>query len=681
MKTYSVEHVLCKKLAYVPGTYSNIGRLILVVPLDPLPLSFNKSSTTINSSTSNSQQQNDINEQEDLALTLNFYAQIFRFNEILEFNVMVVIDNRSGNWRRLRPTLKLIKMFLPQVAVALVVKADQASTPLNVKLWLNRTRPITRSTFGNLCGSDTASVIDGSNAVHHGTTSTNIGHANVRPSTVLVVSQSKLGTYICDDQLPVEFGGHFLRYNHGMWLISRIAAERFIDRVEALISQRFMSDVEREKVANSHSIAEWKVRQLLDDKDQAYDVSRLMDLGRKVLENLKKQSCSKLNHDLVSSVQMAITSLEPITFLRSYYEKAKQQQLQQMKKQHRATPKVKICGSKQRLLSAEGQEFFVDRLEMEREINAIRRWLAHDGDRLIMCETDVGTSLKSAERLVDKHDMIEMDCAETFARYARLVSTLDLLCLTRPGERDLLMQKHELDSAVRVFAMRVDRRRTLLLTSARFFRLHKKSTAAVRSTARLLARAAGSENGAFLDEKQQISLATNKHRAEILGAKTFEEGARLVQMLRAGTGRPDVVRDYSKEIEIIISMSNELRNELEEMEEVFKTPSPGPEEPLEEQVEFEPVKNVEPKKEISKDESTDDDDNLEELIGIFIETLEQQLITVGHFVKTFSKELTASLPNDSRQILLKYQSTYYDLEHQWNLMNRCGLDFVGKIIQ
>lgn len=86
----------------------------------------------------------------------------------------------------------------------------------------------------------------------------------------------------------------------------------------------------------------------------------------------------------------------------------------------------------------------------------------------------VGYDVASAEKHRRDHEDIELKCWETYGTYAELIYKIEQLskCDSMKNQcKTLLAQKEFMDFVCRSFAHRLEKRRNVLITSLKFFRL------------------------------------------------------------------------------------------------------------------------------------------------------------------------------------------------------------------
>lgn len=110
---------------------------------------------------------------------------------------------------------------------------------------------------------------------------------------------------------------------------------------------------------------------------------------------------------------------------------------------------------------------------LEEGVAKVINWILGPAEILLNSQQKVGFDVTSAEELRREHENLELQCWDTYGQYAELVHKID--CLPKNDlslqKKDLLSQKDFMDFVCRSFATRLERRRNVLITSLRFFRL------------------------------------------------------------------------------------------------------------------------------------------------------------------------------------------------------------------
>lgn len=111
---------------------------------------------------------------------------------------------------------------------------------------------------------------------------------------------------------------------------------------------------------------------------------------------------------------------------------------------------------------------------LEDGIVKVTNWILGPAESLLNSKQKVGYDVASAEELRREHEAIELQCWDTYGAYAELVHKVDSFARDESltlQQKDLISQKDFMDFVCRSFATRLERRRNILITSLRFFRL------------------------------------------------------------------------------------------------------------------------------------------------------------------------------------------------------------------
>lgn len=123
------------------------------------------------------------------------------------------------------------------------------------------------------------------------------------------------------------------------------------------------------------------------------------------------------------------------------------------------------------------EKSFVDAKDLghlEERVVKVTNWILGPAEKLLNSKQKVGYDVASAEQLRREHDEIELQCWETYGTYAELLHKIDRFSASEDlsdSLKNLIFQKDFMDFVCRSFACRLERRRNILITSLRFFRL------------------------------------------------------------------------------------------------------------------------------------------------------------------------------------------------------------------
>lgn len=115
-----------------------------------------------------------------------------------------------------------------------------------------------------------------------------------------------------------------------------------------------------------------------------------------------------------------------------------------------------------------------DLLFLEEGVQFVVNWVLGPAEDMFKRNLKVGYDLASAEELRRAHERIELECWNAYGAYAELLFKIESFAnetMLSQQQKDLISQKDFMDFVCRSFANRLERRRNILITSLRFFRL------------------------------------------------------------------------------------------------------------------------------------------------------------------------------------------------------------------
>lgn len=202
-------------------------------------------------------------------------------------------------------------------------------------------------------------------------------------------------------------------------------------------------------------------------------------------------------------------------------------------------------------------------------IGFVTKWILSTGEELVSEQHKIGIDLESSEKLRDEHDTLEMKCCDTYGFYAELTYKIrkflkekDELTAKSMALKDLLAQKQFMDFLCRSFANRLERRRIILITCVRFYRL--VTTYFERTSQVFDTHIVGNKINDFAMCIAKLrSLRDSKTDLERIVGELEKEGEKLSDILSMPVkdvlGR-DTGLDYSEEISMIRDIMDETMN-------------------------------------------------------------------------------------------------------------------------
>lgn len=110
---------------------------------------------------------------------------------------------------------------------------------------------------------------------------------------------------------------------------------------------------------------------------------------------------------------------------------------------------------------------------LQEGIVRVTNWILGKAENMLNSRHKVGYDVTSAEELRRDHEVLELQCWDTYGQYAELIHKINSISTNEVSTqfKDLISQKDFMDFVCRSFATRLERRRNILITSLRFFRL------------------------------------------------------------------------------------------------------------------------------------------------------------------------------------------------------------------
>lgn len=114
-----------------------------------------------------------------------------------------------------------------------------------------------------------------------------------------------------------------------------------------------------------------------------------------------------------------------------------------------------------------------DLASLEEGISFVTNWILDVAEQLLSAQRKIGCDVQTCESLRRDHEILEMRCSETYGFYAELLHKINGLPLLVDSfaHRDIMSQKDFMDFVCRSFATRLERRRNILISSQRFYRM------------------------------------------------------------------------------------------------------------------------------------------------------------------------------------------------------------------
>ncbi|XP_053952594.1 SEC14 domain and spectrin repeat-containing protein 1 [Anastrepha ludens] len=411
----------------------------------------------------------------------------------------------------------------------------------------------------------------------------------------IVLSKARLIKYFDLSQLPEELGGS-LSFNYDLWLQQRKAIDEFQKTFDSTLNSMENLHVvllNNKSLRPTEADAELKkCAQLHTSVQQQIEV--VIELGNRVLNRLAEayappkhvsahaHSCSE---SLAAPKQMPLTSpaigtptattlsfqdlnsssiQPPLNTTCSTVTNTPATRLPLPPDLQCARARIELLLNQIERKQTEIRTAWLELLQSIREarelahleegVAFVTNWILQTAEHMLSRQYSIGGDVHSCETLRAAHDVLELECRETYGFYAELLYKIDAFAGVKDSYayRDLMSQRDFMQFVCRSFATRLERRRNVLITSLRFFRLVSEyfdRTTAVFETLVMGNKIAEENFEAAAENLQQLKESqlslTNLER------ELVKEGEKLSDMLampvKDALGR-DLHIDYSDDI-------------------------------------------------------------------------------------------------------------------------------------
>ncbi|XP_049539407.1 SEC14 domain and spectrin repeat-containing protein 1-B isoform X2 [Anopheles darlingi] len=345
-----------------------------------------------------------------------------------------------------------------------------------------------------------------------------------------IISKSRLMKYFEVSELPEELGG-LIAYNHDQWIQSRERIEEFRKSYEKAIGDLenlhlILLDNRSIRASESSSALKSCLRLNLDVQKF---LSLVMDNGKKLLAHLSDRHVSRsaVSQDLTDSKCQVETMLNTLD--------RKQTAVNAARNELERTVEV-----------------LQELANLEEGVSHVTNWILTTAESMLNAQLKVGYDVNTADQLRLEHEILELQCWKTYGYYAELIYKIDNL--PRPKDtsahQDLMSQREWMDFVCRSFAQRLERRRNVLITSVRFFRLVAEYFDKTSEVFQSLIIGERVEDFELASSNLQ-KLKENQIMLELVEKEIIKEGEKLSDVLlmpvKDAVGR-DIDVDYSDDI-------------------------------------------------------------------------------------------------------------------------------------
>ncbi|XP_017781311.1 PREDICTED: SEC14 domain and spectrin repeat-containing protein 1-B [Nicrophorus vespilloides] len=356
---------------------------------------------------------------------------------------------------------------------------------------------------------------------------------------VIFVPRNRLHKYVDLSQLPIELGGNFI-FNSDQWFDTRTKADEFLH--ESVSCSRNLDEVQQ-RISNLYKLSASQIQ-----TNHASEIEKLniliittnncIDKGKDIIKRIEYNDRNRKLASETDSMPTPQDALDTIERLDIRLEALK-------------TGLISIEQTKRSLTKT----YFdtKDLHHLEEGIVRVTNWILGPAESLLKSRHKVGYDVSSAEELRREHEGIELQCWNAYGAYAELVHKIDNFSgsdFLTVQQKDLISQKDFMDFVCRSFATRLERRRNILITSLRFFRLVSEYFDRTGEVFDSLVM--GNKIGDFATAGQKLKeLQENQSTLDCVERELVKEGEKLSDMLsmpiKDALGR-EVLADYSEDI-------------------------------------------------------------------------------------------------------------------------------------
>ncbi|XP_017478980.1 PREDICTED: uncharacterized protein LOC108368607 isoform X2 [Rhagoletis zephyria] len=329
----------------------------------------------------------------------------------------------------------------------------------------------------------------------------------------IVLSKARLIKYFDLSQLPEELGGT-LSFNYDLWLQQRKAIDEFQKTFDStlnsmenlhvvLLNNKSLrpaeADVELKKCAQLHTSVQQQIEvvielgnRVLNRLAEAYSPPKLVSAHSHSsseylpVQNQMPNTSTVININAVSSLSChdpngnSFQSPSNATCTSTNSPAAR---LSLPPDLQSARARIELLLNQIERKQTEIRTAWLELLQSIREarelthleegVAFVTNWILQTAEQLLSRQYSIGGDVHTCETLRTAHDALELECRETYGFYAELLYKIDAFAGFKDtyAYKDLLSQRDFMQFVCRSFATRLERRRNVLITSLRFFRL------------------------------------------------------------------------------------------------------------------------------------------------------------------------------------------------------------------
>ncbi|XP_031789486.1 uncharacterized protein LOC100679567 isoform X4 [Nasonia vitripennis] len=367
-----------------------------------------------------------------------------------------------------------------------------------------------------------------------------------RDGEPIYVSLNRLCVYVDPNQLTYNLGGS-KSYDHAAWIQNRVRVDEFITDAQDLIAKM---DEQKERLSSAEMIrSKDSDETLASTKETNLEMmsaaQRILRTGRHLTSSMSRESAQ----DVLDTVQRIHKLIDSIEQKQVEIEKA--------------------------WIDMERNIDILKEIEsLEEGVASVTNWILGPADSMLNSHYQIGFDVASSEELRREHEKLELECRETYGNYAELLHKIDSISSDYLSE-DLKSQRDFMDFVCRSFATRLERRRNVLITSQRFFRLVSEYFDKTSEVFDKLIM--GSRTCSFSNAGAKLAkLEKSQHKLEGLERELVKEGEKLSDILSMPVKDAlcrDVQIDYGEDIiniQDILDATNARKNIFNDSVELQK---------------------------------------------------------------------------------------------------------------
>uniref|UniRef100_A0A1A9W7F2 SESTD1-like spectrin repeats region domain-containing protein n=1 Tax=Glossina brevipalpis TaxID=37001 RepID=A0A1A9W7F2_9MUSC len=300
----------------------------------------------------------------------------------------------------------------------------------------------------------------------------------------IILSKARLTKFFDMHNLPEELGGS-LQFNYDLWLQQHEFEKFYNKTLKAMENSQLLLQSNISTLRPTEADAELKKCAQVQASVHN-NIETTMDLGNRILTRFNEiyAPTPPLTSAVIAPAAIThltsnevATNLAATTQLRSLMKRNLPLDLNcersrielRLNEIEKRQTELRNLWLKLMQSVREGRELS----SLEEGVAFVTNWILNTAEQLFNRQQTIGCDVKACEQLRTAHNVLEMECRETYGFYGELLYKIDTYngCKDGLAYRDLISQKDFMQFVCRSFASRLERRRNILITSLRFYRL------------------------------------------------------------------------------------------------------------------------------------------------------------------------------------------------------------------